>query len=214
LKIWVRKMDGKSYDLCKTKKTKKWKGIRLYNSKWVILITIWTFFLASGLSFISEVILRKVTVTIAFIILILIVFIGIFFDLIGIAVASAREKPFHSMAANKIKGSKYAIRLVKNAGPVSNFCNDVIGDICGIISGAAGAIIILQIIRMRGTNTPLYGIVVSGIIASITVGGKAIAKEIALRRSKDIVFTVGRIMYFINERFGIDILPESSKKKR
>ena len=197
----------------KQKKIKKGKGFRLYNQKWVILITVWTFFLASGLGFISEVVLRNVSVLIAFIILIFIVLIGIFFDLIGIAVATAREKPFHSMAANRIKGSKHAIILIKNAGPVSNFCNDVIGDICGIISGAAGAIIILQIISMGGINTPLYGIVLSGFVAAVTVGGKAVAKEIALRQSKEIVFTVGKIFYYIDIHIGLNILAKAKSKK-
>ena len=206
-------MDEKPKD-SEGKKSGLWKMIRLYNTKWVILITVWTFILATGLSFISEVILRNVTLMIAFIILVLIIFIGIFFDLIGIAVASARENPFHSMAAHKIKGAKHAIMLVRNAGPVANFCNDVIGDICGIISGAAATIIVLQIASLQGVNFPLLGIALSGVVAALTVGGKAIAKEIALRKSKEIVYSVGKLMYFISIRTGIDFLSNKMSKRR
>ncbi|QZY57477.1 hypothetical protein K7H06_08545 [Crassaminicella profunda] len=174
-------------------------------------ITIWTFFLAIGISFISETVLRKVHILIAFFILITIIFIGILFDLIGIAVAAANEKPFHSMSSNKIKGAKFALKLVRNAGPVSNFCNDVIGDICGIVSGAAAAILILQFTKIKNINTPFLSIGLSGFVASITVGGKALGKEVALKKSKEIVFHVGKILYYVHHKVGIDFF--SDKKK-
>ncbi len=164
------------------------------------------------MSFISESILREVHIFVAFMILSLIIFIGILFDLIGIAVASAREKPFHAMAAKKVKGAKIAIRLIKNAGPVANFCNDVIGDICGIVSGAAGAIIIIQLSKTQNINVPLFSILLSAFVASITVGGKAIAKEIALAKSKEIVYQVAKILYSINEKIEIGFLFRSRKK--
>ena len=50
------------------KKKRKW-AFRLHNKKWVVLITIWTFFLATGLSFFSETALRQVSLLVAFIIL-------------------------------------------------------------------------------------------------------------------------------------------------
>ena len=196
---------------------KKQKGrpwIRLYNSKWVILITVWTFFLAMGMSFISDTILRSVNLLIALIILVVIIFIGIFFDLIGIAVASAREMPFHSMAASKIHGAKYAVRLVRNAGSVANFCNDVIGDICGIVSGAAGAILIVKISAVSQINISIISILLSGAVAALTVGGKAIAKEIALKKSKEIVFTTGKVLYFIDFKFNIKILSDKKKNAK
>ncbi|KXG76809.1 hypothetical protein [Thermotalea metallivorans] len=186
-------------------------GFRLYNIRWVILISVWTFFLAVGMSFVSETILRNVNIFIAFAILIIIVFTGIIFDLIGIAVASARETPFHSMAANKMTGAKFAVKLVRNAGPVANFCNDVIGDICGIISGAASAIIIIKLSTTSTINMSLLSVFLSGIVAAFTVGGKAIAKEIALRKSKEIVFYVGKLLYYIHFRFGVDFLPDRKR---
>ena len=47
---------------------------------------------------------------------------------------------YHAMSSKKIKGAKKAVSFKKNADKVSSFCNDVIGDICGIISGSAGEI--------------------------------------------------------------------------
>ncbi|WDC83794.1 hypothetical protein PL321_14940 [Caloramator sp. mosi_1] len=81
-----------------------------------------------------------------FFVLISIIFVGIIFDIIGVAVTAAEEAPFHSLASRKVKGAKTAVKLIRNADKVSNFCNDVIGDICGVVSGAAGAIIISKLI--------------------------------------------------------------------
>lgn len=203
-----------------TKKVKeKGKNNRIiimkdYNIKWVFNITIVTFILAVFMSSASEALLRNTTISVAFIILIIIVFIGIVSDLIGIAVATADEKPFNSMAAQKIEAAKYAIKLIKNAGPVSNFCNDVIGDIAGIISGAAGAIILVQISRIyNGINTAYYSFILSGIVAAITVGGKALGKEIALKKSKDIVYKVAQMLYWISIKLKIDFLPDNKKRR-
>ncbi|WP_432665210.1 hypothetical protein R9X47_02955 [Wukongibacter baidiensis] len=202
-----------------SKKIEKKKSSKLalkfkrYNIKWVVNITIITFILAVLMSFSSEALLRNTTVSIAFLILIIIVFIGIVSDLIGIAVATADEKPFHAMASKKIEAAKYAIRLIKNAGPVSNFCNDVIGDIAGIISGAAGTIILVQVSKVySGINTAIYGTILSGMVASITVGGKALGKEIALKKSKEIVFYVSKVLHWLNIKLKIDLLPKNNKK--
>ena len=73
---------------------------------------------------------------VAFIVLIGIVLIGIVFDSEIARVTVTDEKPFHSMAASKVKGAKSSLMLIRNASRVSNVCNDVVGDICGIISGA------------------------------------------------------------------------------
>ncbi|MEW9123618.1 MAG: hypothetical protein AB2421_12995 [Thermotaleaceae bacterium] len=197
-----------------TKKKNLKEDKRLSNRKWVILITIWTFFLAIALSFLSETLLENAKLWIALIILVFIIFIGILFDLIGIAVASSREKPFHSMASNKIVGANYAVRLVRNAGQVSNFCNDVIGDICGIVSGSATAIIILQIRQVYELNIPSLSILLSGVVAALTVGGKAIGKEIALRQSIAIVSFVGRILDYLDKHMGLNVLSNKNKRKK
>lgn len=107
-----------------------------YNIKWVIYISIFTFILAIIFSMISENLVDKVNIILSLLILITIILIGIIFDIIGIAVTRADEKPFHSMAAKKISEANIALELIKNAGPVSNFCNDVVGDISGIVSGS------------------------------------------------------------------------------
>ncbi|MGO1370725.1 MAG: hypothetical protein ACTHVE_02585 [Senegalia sp. (in: firmicutes)] len=190
-----------------SKKNKNKRNKKKVNYRWIIIITIVTFFLAIIVSLLAENVMRNFDILFAFITLILIILLGVFFDTIGIAVAAAREKPFHSMAAQKNKAAKYSIKLIKNAGIVSNFCNDVIGDICGIISGAAGAIIVIKITNIYDIRQlTIVSVVMSGFIASMTVGGKAIGKEVAITYSKNIMYYTGRVVMFFDEKLKLKVL--------
>jgi CBS domain containing-hemolysin-like protein len=177
----------------------KFKKSRNRVRHWIIAITLWTFFLAVILSLISEAILLKANILIALIILTIIMLIGILFDIIGVAVTAAHEAPFHAMSAGKVKGAKQATMLLKNADRVSNFCNDVVGDICGIISGAVGAAIVFRLlISNPDLEKALLSAAIAGFISSVTVGGKAIGKNIALKKSKDIVLKTGYAIYLLS----------------
>ncbi|MCG0274989.1 MAG: hypothetical protein L5655_02335 [Thermosediminibacteraceae bacterium] len=142
-----------------------------------------------------------------------IVFIGIMFDIIGIAVTSADETPFHAMAADKVPGGKEGVKLIRNADVVSNFCNDVVGDISGIISGAVGASIAAKILNSGELSEILVNTFIAGLISTITVGGKALGKTIAIQNSKNIVYRVAYILFLLKKRFGIDLFPRKMSKK-
>ncbi|MCX7884400.1 MAG: hypothetical protein N2448_05145 [Caloramator sp.] len=166
-------------------------GNKNSNYKWIIGITLWTFLISSFISFISNAILSNVGIFIAFIILVIIILIGILFDIIGVSVTAADEVPFHSMASRKVKGAKTSVFLIRNADKVSNFCNDVIGDVCGVVSGATGAVIISKIIISTNIqNKTILTLSISALIASLTVGGKAIGKNFAISQSNNIVYGV------------------------
>ncbi|MBS7526699.1 hypothetical protein KHM83_08420 [Fusibacter paucivorans] len=169
-----------------------------FNFRWVIRTFFLTFLLAVIFSIISETLLRKVSIFAAFAMLLTIIMIGIFFDAVGISVAAADEKPFHAMAASRVKSAKYAIMLIKNASKVSNFCNDVIGDIAGIISGTTIGIIVsfFDQYNIPDTYQALIAIGISGLVAALTVGGKALGKEIAIGNAKQVVDFTGRILYY------------------
>ena len=118
------------------------------------------------------------------------------FDIIGVAVTSAEEKPFHSMAARKVPGAQDAIRLLRNAERVSSICNDVVGDICGVVSGSASATIAVQVLNNFDFSIPqLVTLLMSALVAGLTVAGKAIGKTVAIKSSTKIVATVGRVIY-------------------
>ncbi|SDK50896.1 hypothetical protein [Natronincola ferrireducens] len=185
-----------------------------YNLRWVVFVSIWTFILTVVISVAAEMIFVRTEVIFAFFILILIIFTGVISDMVGIAVTVASDKPFHAMAADRVEGAKYAINLLKNAGPVSNFCNDVIGDICGIISGVAGVTIILQVQSyFMPVNRALLTVAMSGFIASLTVGGKAVGKSVAILNSHTIVFNTVKVLNFFDKKLGINIFTGYKKKK-
>ena len=136
----------------------------------------------------------KVGLIIGVILVFLFIFIGIVFDIVGVAVATADEKPFHSMGAQKIKGAKTAVYLKKNASKVSSFCNDVIGDICGIISGSAGVTIAVSLSNYFNISLMPVTLFITAVIAALTIGGKALGKGFAMSKSNNILFTFAKII--------------------
>ncbi len=168
--------------------------------RWVITIFLVTIFISGAISLISDEIMAVSPMTVAFIILFAIVLIGIIFDVIGVAVTSADEKPFHSMAARKVPGAQEAIHLLRNAERVSSICNDVIGDICGVVSGSASATIAVQVLQNFSFTWPrVVSLVMSALVAGLTVGGKAIGKTFAINSCTAIVTGVGRVLYFLGK---------------
>ena len=118
--------------------------------RWVITIFVITLFVSGAISLLSEELLSRSGMAAAFIILFVIVLVGILFDVVGVAVTSADERPFHSMAARKVPGAQEAIGLLRNAERVGSICNDVVGDICGVISGSASAVIAVKALTDLG----------------------------------------------------------------
>lgn len=164
--------------------------------RWVVTIFLVTILISGIISLISDEIMASSGIVIAFLILLVIILIGIIFDIIGVAVTSADEKPFHSMAARKVPGAQEAIRLLRNAERVSSICNDVIGDICGVVSGSASATIAAQVLQNFEFSWPnMVSLVMSALVAGLTVGGKAIGKTFAINSCTQIISFVGRILY-------------------
>ena len=164
------------------------------NKNWVIKAFILTFFLALIISGISNIIVEKCGFIVLLLITIIIILIGIIADIIGTAVLTANEATFHAKASNKIRGARESIKLIKNSSNIANFCNDIIGDICGIVSGSMGTMIAIYTATRLTVNNTLTTHLISSIISSIMVGGKAIGKNIAVKKSDEIIFTVGHIL--------------------
>ncbi|MDD4796839.1 MAG: hypothetical protein PHO66_03620 [Eubacteriales bacterium] len=172
---------------------------------WAAQITVYTFFIAIGLTVCSNVLLERLNMAWAFFILVVIIAIGVATDILGVAVTSAREGPFLARASKKLPGAKSAIWLVRNAERVSNFCNDVIGDICGIVSGGTGAAIVgVLVVRFHGFDNPEVWVstILSALIAAATVGGKAMGKRYAIKNCIPIVQAMGKAMESLGIRSG------------
>lgn len=173
---------------------------------WVIAVFIATIVISFLMSWLSDAFLTGGGLILAFVVLLAIVLVGIVFDAIGVAVTSADERPFHSMASRKVRGAKEALNLLRNAGPVSSVCNDVIGDICGVVSGAASATIAGRVLSHFTFSRPqIAALVLSSLVAGLTVGGKAAGKTFAIHNCTEIVHAVGRHIAFWSDLFHRDI---------
>ena len=175
------------------------KRERMKTIRWVVTIFFVTILISGIISMVSDEVMENSSVAVAFVILLAIIFIGILFDIVGMAVATADEKPFHSMAARKVPGAHEAIKLLRNAERVSSICNDVVGDICGVVSGSASATIATLILVNVNVGWPRgVPLVMSALVAGLTVGGKAIGKTVAVNSCTQIVHLVGQAIYTLN----------------
>ena len=181
-------MKNESVSRNKTKKNKSaWN--------WALKIFIMTLFLSVGLTAASESVLSDASLIASLIVLVLLIGLGVVFDMIGVAVTSSSDSPFVAMASKRLRGAKQSLWILHNAEKVSNFCNDVIGDICGIVSGTAGATIAYLAMQKSTMLSPLiWSIIVSAIISALTVSLKALGKNFALTHNKDIVKAAGYVL--------------------
>ncbi len=182
--------DEYSNEPTKKDKTKKEKR----DKKWIIVVTILSFTISFIMALISELIIPNAVVSVSIFLVLVFIFLGIIFDIIGLAANTADPKIFHSMATKKVKGSKKAIELIKNKDKVSSLLNDVIGDICGVVSGSCGLAISITLASMLGTSKILTTILVTSIISSLTIGGKAFGKTIAINNANEIIFEFSKIL--------------------
>lgn len=176
-----------------TKKREKIKKEKI-DIKWIITIVLITFIISFCLSFIANTTIPNLNLIFGIIITLVFILIGIIFDIIGVAVTTAEEKVFHSMNSRRVKGASLAVKFKKNADKVSSFCCDVIGDICGVISGAAGITIVSILVDKYNFNLLLTGLITTAIISSLTIGGKAIGKSFAINKSDIILYEFAKFI--------------------
>ena len=161
---------------------------------WIIKIVVSSFIISIIFTLISETAIPNVGIIIGILITLIFRLIGVIFDMVGIAVATAEEAQFHSMSTKRVKGAKMALKLKRNADKVSSFCNDVVGDICGIVSGSTGAVIAIKMSENYELNGLITTLIVMGIISSLTIGGKAMEKGFAMKNSNKILFNFAKIL--------------------
>lgn len=194
-------MNKISDDLSKENKVKNKKS-----NRWVYVIFLITFILSLIFGAVSNILVSKLNIFIALIVLVVIIAIGILFDMIGMSVASCKEAPFHAKAAKKHIGAKEAVRLVKYSEKASSVCNDVIGDVCGVVSGAVGAMISVKLSQSFNLDSNITSLLIGAVVASLTVFGKAIGKTFAKENAENIIYKVGAVIYYI--------FPVKDKKKK
>ena len=107
--------------------------VNVLPSRWrrVSAVFVLTFLISVTLSLTSNTALSYLPLFPSIVLLAAIVWLGIIFDIVGVAVTVANEEPFHAMASKRIPGSRQGVWLIRRAEQVANFCNDVVGDIAG-----------------------------------------------------------------------------------
>lgn len=171
--------------------------------KHAFLVALGTFFFAIIITANSQALISNVkSMTISFLLLLFIILVGIVFDIVGIAATAAQEAPFHARASRRLLGAKKSIWMVRNADKVASFCNDVVGDICGTVSGAVGASIVFSLAKYFDQS---YFWIVSttmiGLVAAITVGGKAAGKSTAINKADRIILWAGYLLEWVGQVF-------------
>lgn len=183
-----------------TKKQEKPERKRESRSHWAVQVFFISVVLSALLSFVSNEAMEGAGLLLAFAVLMGFILLGILFDIIGVAVTAADERPFHSMAAHKIPGAREALRLIRRANKVSSFCNDVVGDICGIVSGTTAAVIVGLVQDALSFKSVLVSLTITALVSGLTIGGKALGKTLAIEKSTAVLQLVGRFLHLFSRR--------------
>jgi len=185
-------------DIGDKKKKPEKKGKKEGRLRWAVQVFFISVALSAVLTLASEKTLDGAGLPVAFGVLVGFIGLGILFDIIGVAVTAADERPFHSMAAHKTPGAREALGLIRKASKVSSFCNDVVGDICGIISGSTAAIIITRLQDAISFRSVAVSLAVTALVSGLTIGGKAVGKTFAIEKSTAVLQLVGRFLHLFS----------------
>ena len=170
------------------------KKKRLIDKKWIAIVFVITFLISFCMSFISETTIPNATLVVGIVVTLLFILLGVLFDIIGVSVTTADEKVFHSMNAKKVKGAAVAVKLKKNSDKVSSVCCDVIGDICGVVSGSAGITISVLTTKALSLDSLIVTMTITAIISVLTICGKAIGKSFAINKSNVILYEFSKFI--------------------
>ena len=186
-------------DSPKRKSIKKSK--KGHRNSWPYIVLIVSILLSFGFSILSEFVLGGSGIVVAIIVIVMFVALAIITDMIGVAVAACPKEPFMAMCSKKVRGAKEGLLLVKNADKVASICADIVGDVCGILSGAAGASIVAKLSIETGNAfvAILVASLVSALIAGVTIFGKALGKKQAMTNCTAIILRVGVILSFFRK---------------
>ena len=162
---------------------------------WPLKALAITLVLAAAVNAASTLVLGNASWWLATILTIVILLLGVIFDLIGTASTACDIQPFLAMASRKVKGAKLAVKFSQKSDIVSSVCCDIVGDVCGIVSGITAAAIVLNIANFENTVVNfLMSVLVYAVISTLTITLKAVGKGIAVKQANKIIFGVARAL--------------------
>ncbi len=162
---------------------------------WPLRIFVLTLSMSLLFGVLSEMVLSKSGIVVAVIVIVVLLVLAVLFDGIGVAVTACDAQAFKIMASEGVRGAKESAMLVRHCEKVASFSCDIVGDICSILSGSAGAAITGKMTLPAGTTASvLVATLVGSFIASLTVFGKALGKTYAINNSATFVFKFGKFL--------------------
>lgn len=174
------------------------KKVKKQNVKntWPYKVFVLAMVLSLAFSILSELLLGNAGIVVSIIVIVVFVSISIFTDMIGVAVTACSKEPFMAMSSKKVRGAKEGLMLIKNADKVASLCADVLGDVCSVLSGSAGASIVVKItVNTNSANLSiLIASLVTALIAAFTIFGKALGKKLAMDKSNGLILKVGAFL--------------------
>ncbi len=164
---------------------------------WPLKAFFITLVLAAAVNTGSELALTDSQWWLATILTVIILLLGVVFDIIGTAATACDIGPFHSMASRRVRGGKTAVRLAKKKDIVSSVCCDIVGDICGIVSGVCGAALAVEAIEgvnLSQTWNVVIKVLIYSVISTLTITFKAIGKNVAVKNANKIILGVAKVL--------------------
>ena len=167
------------------------------SSIWTAKITPITFALSLASGALAQTVITHTGIILSLILLGLLVVTAVIFDGVGVAITSCDRARVKKLLQSHAKRAKIAMRMMCNAEKVNNVCADVIGDICGVLSGACGAAIAAGLSFRSGVGAGWLPTLTSAAVAALTVGGKAFLKGKAVKNADKYIAAAATLLSYI-----------------
>ncbi len=159
------------------------------STKWAFKVFVLSISLSIIFSLFSQSLLPSLSPFFSIFVIVFFVFVSVIFDMIAVAFTSINKEQLDKYKNEN--GYVMAVKLCERADKVASFGGDVVGDICGILSGAGGVSLVVNMNIQDANLNLLVTCLVSSLIAGITIFCKAIMKTYALQNCEQIAIVTG-----------------------
>ena len=159
------------------------------STRWAFKVFILSISLSIVFSLLSQSLLPSLSPFLSVFIIVFFIFVSVVFDMIAVAFTTIDKAKLEKYKDER--GFEMASRLCEHADKVSSFGGDVVGDICGILSGAGGVSLVVNMNIQEDNLNLLVTCIVSALIAGITIFCKAIMKTYAIKNCHQIALMTG-----------------------
>lgn len=160
--------------------------------RWTYKVLILSICLSIVFSIVSQSLFPALPITLSVFIIFFFIAVSVIFDMVAVAITSLELDKLELHKDEK--HYKTVLKLFLNREKVSSFCGDVVGDICGILSGAGGVSLVLNMHISDPSIDFLVTCLVSSLIAGITIFGKAIMKSYSVTNCESVVFNTAKLL--------------------